>query len=440
MSMRPAIPLLVPALLVLPLRTIAATPFPLADVADEAKAASILWEHAPGLAETRGRLIRSDVAVDQAALWQNPELDLGVGTIPIGPLNPPDDPRMSRLLDVPNASIQLSQTFEIGKRGPRTAVARSARRAELLEARDALRGTLYELRRVAVEAARTQVQGEVLGTLAADARRLAALQQARLENGASTAVDVDRARLEAEQLEARLGETSAALHAALSDCALVAGITCTPFDTIAAARSFLATTPAVPAAPLETRPDVGALREREDAARNARSLALAKATPDVTVRAGYMHDRFLISGNQKHSLLVGVSLPLPVFDGGRVDARAADADALEASLSAARLESRASAQAAALKTRDAQLSTRLARLETNTTPMARNVVERLDGALARGGTTLAELLLARRTLADVELETTDLAAELHLTRAQLAFTLGAEPPTPPALTTTTGRP
>ena len=63
-------------------------------------------------------------------------------------------------------------------------------------------------------------------------------------------------------------------------------------------------------------------------------------------------------------------------------------------------------------------------------PLARDVVQRLESAVTRGGAPLPDLLLARRTLGDLQLDAADLDLfAFHLTVAQ-ARAAGELPPLP----------
>ena len=80
-------------------------------------------------------------------------------------------------------------------------------------------------------------------------------------------------------------------------------------------------------APLDERGDLRALTAAIEAADHERHLAHAQALPDRTLRFGYTYDRFVVSGNQIHSVGIGLSLPLPLFDRGQAVAQAARARA-----------------------------------------------------------------------------------------------------------------
>lgn len=70
------------------------------------------------------------------------------------------------------------------------------------------------------------------------------------------------------------------------------------------------------------------------------------------------------------------------------------------------------------------------RLRDRTVPLAREVVERLESAVQRGGAPLPDLLLARRTLGELQLDAADLdlfTFRLSVARSRAA---GELPPFP----------
>ncbi|MFN7135890.1 MAG: TolC family protein, partial [Myxococcales bacterium] len=258
-----------------------------------------------------------------------------------------------------------------------------------------------------------------------DARRLTELQWLRSEKGEAAGLDAERSRLEEERHASTLAEERERLSEALIACAQLAGLPCEPFGSPDGARAFLASRAITNAsleqltAELAERPDLKALQAREESARASEQLARAMKLPDPTLTAGYVHDRFVISGNQLNSFFVGMSLPLPVFDRGQADLAAAralgDAAARERAL---RLDFGARDLPRLVELlRSAER--RRQRLRAEVLPVAERVVDRLASAVAAGGAPLQELLHARQTLSALLLD----AAELDLTLLRLGTAL-----------------
>jgi cobalt-zinc-cadmium efflux system outer membrane protein len=282
------------------------------------------------------------------------------------------------------------------------------------------------------EVATAEIRVGALEETVRDAQRLADLQLERQKRGDIAGLDVDRAVLDAEKYASNLGQERERLSAALLLCAQTVGLPCRPFDSPDAARAFLsARLAASPPAPnLDARPDLRSLQAQEASARSSLTLAKNRWIPDPTFRVGYVLDQFVASGSQHQSMLVGVSIPLPFFDHGQADAKAASALAEAAGEAQILIRAASTRDLTSLaQQRDAALARR-SRLQERTLPLARDVVQRLESAVTRGGAPLPDLLLARRTLGDLQLDAADLDLfAFHLTVAQ-ARAAGELPPLP----------
>ncbi|QRK12816.1 TolC family protein [Archangium violaceum] len=407
-------------------------PLALASLPDEDGLAALLWAHSPGFATARARIASARADLVRAGQLPNPELDLSWNTLPVGPTNPPG---LDRLRDVPNYQVGLSQLIELGKRGPRQDSARAALAATALDVLADLRERTYELLESAAEVATSEVRLAELETLAADAARLTELQRARQRQGDTAGLDVDRAVLEETQLQGQLAEEHSRLSNALLTCSRLSGLACTPFGGREAAAAFLASRLSRAPGPssVPQRPDLRALEAQQRSAQAALTLARRRWLPDPTVRAGYVHDRFVESGNQKNSFFVGLSFPLPLFERGQADALAASAQAEAAEQARSRLGAQAERDEQSLTTQLEAVAARRERVRNQTLPLAADLVQRLEAAVKAGGASLQDLLFARRTYGQVLMD----AAELDLTAFHLSVALdrvrAAGPKAPPEL-------
>lgn len=394
--------------------------------------AALLWEHSPEFAATRARLASARAELTRAHLLPNPTLDVSMNTIPVGPTNPPG---LSRLGDVPNYVFGLSELVELGKRGPRQDSARAALASAALDVQATLRTRTYDVLERAADVAATEVRIAQLEELADDAEKLTQLQRARQERGDAAGLDVDRSVLEEESLRASLGDERSRLTDLLLACTQTAGMPCISFGSRQAAADFLAARLARAPAParVESRPDLRSLAAQEDSARAELTLARHKWIPDPTVRAGYVRDQFVVSGNQQNSLFVGLSLPLPFFDHGQADAHAAAATLESARTSRTLLAAQATRDAATLTEELARVRDRQDRLRTQTLPLAEGVVQRLDQAVRAGGAALQDLLLARRTYGELLLRVADLDQSAFHLSVGLERASAAGPEAPSAL-------
>ncbi len=389
----------------------------------------LLWSRSPDLVAARAKIGQASADVTRAKLFPNPGFDFQWGTIPIGPTNPVG---LDKLADVPSYAFVLSQAVEIGKRGPRQDATRSARDAAMLDALEILRQRWFDLQERISEVATAEIRVGALAETVRDAQRLADLQRDRQQRGDIAGLDVDRAVLEAEKYGSNLGQEQEKLSAALLLCAQTVGVTCLPFGSIDAARVFLARRLAARPAPLDLdqRPDLRSLQAQEAAARSSLTLAERRWIPDPTFRLGYVLDQFVIAGNQHQSLVLGVSIPLPFFDHGQAEAQAASAQAAAALEAEVLLRAAGVRDVSSLELQRGAALARRQRLQERTLPLARDVVQRLETAVTRGGAPLPDLLLARRTLGDLQLDAADLDLfAFHLTVAE-ARAAGELPPLP----------
>lgn len=381
---------------------------------------ALVWVNAPDLQALRAEVARARAEALKAGLLPNPSLDLSVNTLPVGPLNPVDLP--DPFLNVPNVQVGLSMLVELGKRGPRQTAANEAARAAALSALEQVRLRALSLQETVGDVAAAEVRVAALEGLAADAERLTALQRARAGAGDTSALDADRAQLEQEDTQTSLAEARESLADALRTCAELSGLGCLPFADREKAARWLERPIAATSHGLESRPDLRALEANARSAEAAATLAARAWLPDPTVRVGYVHDRFVVSGNQQNSLFVGLSFPLPIFDRGQAELAAARAEKAAAERARTKLSSNALAQTARLDAQLVNVAARERRLREQSLPLAKSVVDRLETAVTRGAAPLQELLLARRTWAQLVLTTNDLdrtAMRLQVAKARL---------------------
>ncbi len=382
---------------------------------------ALLWERSPELQQARAEVAAAEAAFRKTTRLPNPDLDVGLNTIPVGELNPPGlrDP----LLNVPNLSIGLSVLLEVGKREPRQGAAAARARQTALAAQELLRQRLFEAYGVLADVAASQVRVEILESLADDARKLTELQQARARTGDAAELDADRAQLEEENVSAALGDARESMAAQLRACAALLAMPCERFRDGAQANAWLDRRFESTERPMEERPDVAALEAEVRAARADEQLAKNQWIPDFTVRAGYVHDRFRESGNQMNSFFLGFAVPLRFFDHGQDDAQAAAVTVKSKEAARTRLLEVAAAGRTRLTSEVEVLESRQTRLRDKVLPLAGQVVERLTAAVTRGSSSLQELLLARRTLSELLLNAADMdrrVFQLHLERARLS--------------------
>ncbi len=384
------------------------------EYADEAKLVELLWNQSPDVLEARTAAGIAASEVTRAGRFPNPALDFTWGTIPVGRTNPP---HVSDPLDrVPNYTAGLSELIELAKRGPRQAASIAEYERSHAQALAALATRFFDLLGAVGHIAKSQLRAAVTGQLVEASSALLDLDRARASKGDIAVVDLDRAEVEHDRLLATRDAALTELETARAECVAIVGVPCEAFESGKSARAFLerAATAALPAQwsdELEhRRPDIAALDAALRAARQRATLAQHKVIPDVTVRLGYTYDQFVLSGNQRNSVSLGMQLPLPVADQGQADVQAATATLVRAAQTRQVLADtgRITLQAA---TRRRELIATRARQLDSALAKARDVRDTLTAAQRRGGTSLTDVLLARRGYQELLLDRSDLDAE-----------------------------
>ena len=384
-----------------------------------------LASHSPEIRAARARLEQSRADARTSHLLLNPVLDASLGNVPVGETNPPG----LGFNETAIYNVGLSETVELGKRGPRIAGAElrqksaslqllAAERDQLSSARFALSNALYRGLRVAIFEESLK-----------DAEHGADLERTRYEQKALSGTEYDRLLLDLANLRADFERERAEYAAALADCAAQLGAECDPNGARAEDLSGAAPVDLTLASGtrLEHRPDLQALEAERQAAERDAALARGRAIPDLTLRVGYTHDRFVASGDNRNTLTFGVALPLPVFDRGQHDSSKALARAAELRDTRLSLLLQARADLSGLLSRKTTLENVLRTFEQESLPRSSSVLQSTQTAFDHGGVSLTDLLLARRTHIALQLTMLDERFELFGIRNELnrVLALGA---------------
>lgn len=374
---------------------------------------------APELVGSRREVALAESDARQARLYGNPNLDAAWSTIPVGTTTPPD--LSNPMAKVPNYAVGLSYTFPISKRAPRRRQADAVVAATRAELEYDVRDAALSLARVLGGLATATLRREGIAELVAGGRRATELAEARLRAQFGTPLDVDQIRIDVERTEQLLLGAESEIQAGLAACAALVGSDCESFPDAAAAHGFLERWLKLHETghDLSTRADLRALRSYSDAAGASGDLARAARIPDPTLRAGYVHDRFIISGDQRNSLNVAVSLPLPVFDRGQVRVQAAEASRRHLLEERERRLSVAKARIPALRDRFRLSLSRCTRLDTDIIPRARAVLGSLQTAVENRLLPLTQVIQSRRILSELLIEEAESCGDAYLASLEL---------------------
>ncbi|MET0342624.1 MAG: TolC family protein [Polyangiales bacterium] len=369
---------------------------------------------APAFSAARRDALAAEAESRQARLYENPTLDAAWGTVPVGQTNPAD---LSRpFARVPNYAVGLGYTFPVGKRPARRTRADALTRAAGAEVDLSARELALSLAEVLGQLATATLRRQGIGDLVAGGKRAIELAEARVRAQFGAPLDVDQIRIEVERTEALLAEVDSEIERGRAECAALVGVPCRNFESASAARAYLARwfAPRVGATRISERADLRALAAYGDAASAEARLARATRLPDPTVRLGYVHDRFLVSGNQLNSLNLSVSVPLPVFDRGQVRAGAADTARRMITEERARRLAVAEARAPALESRLALSRGRCQRLEREVIPSALKVLTSLETAAEARLLPLTQVIQSRRIVSELFIEEAESCGEAYV--------------------------
>jgi outer membrane protein, heavy metal efflux system len=349
-----------------------------------------------------------DAARQQAHLWPNPTFDATWGTIPVGRTNPPN--LSAPMSNVPNYRVGLSYTFPLGKRGP----IQAARQAEYESAtfrRCAVgRQLALDLARVVGDMAEVELRIAALSSLVEAAREHERSIAVRERQQWASGLEVDRSTIERGRLEQQKKDAQFDVDLLEAECATMVGRPCESFGNDAEARQYLETWSATDpnqrhsGTPIRQRPDLMALQADERAANHQQTYYRRLALPDPTIRVGFIHDQFVISGNQASSLELTVAFPLPMFDWGQAGVRAAG---VAAEGFAAERHARAKLSEAVLPSlveRWAAQRQRRRQLIDELIPKAQAVLASVERAYETRLLSVTDVIQARRTLLDLLLE------------------------------------
>ena len=392
-------------------------------VRDPAALTSWLAQHNQDLLAAAARVRQAEAELAQSRLFINPSLNTSL-TDAIGRTNPPG----LVFSDRSNYVAALSETVEIGKRGPRIRSADFRLQSERQSFVDSLSQKVAEARETLVRLAYLKARQGVLEESLTGARQILDLQKSRLENGDLSGSDYDRLLVDTMILESEVARTRADYEVALTSCHALLFAPCAPPDVDLAALSGAADVPAAPdtEAALAQRPDLRALELGRSSAEQEAVLARRRWIPDPTLSVGYTHDNLLISGDQPNMLQYSMSLPLPVFDRGQHEARRAEEHAAELERTADATRARARADVEALGRRKSFLEKTLREFQEQAVPKSKSVLDATVAGVSQGGMSMTDLLLARRTHTDLLLKLMDLQFDAFSVRNDLRRALGLD--------------
>lgn len=308
-----------------------------------------------------------------------------------------------------DTQLRLDQLIERGgKRGLRVKGAESRLAAASLDLDDATRQQLgvlryayYNLRLAQEKQGLARETSELYGK-SADAGRL------RLKAGDIAPVDVSRLQIDKARADSDARQAQTELEQAQQALAYLIGREAEARQLVAADNWPALEERALSQMPLEQRPDLEAAKKRLAAAEADRDLARAKRNRDITVGVQYEHN---LQNAPTNSYGFGVSMPLFIWHEYEGDIARAEADLDTARLQLEQQQAQAfgqveQARSALLSARD-----RYKRLESGLLADAERVARAAELAYNKGAMGLMDLLDARRTQRQIQIEAASARAD-----------------------------
>jgi cobalt-zinc-cadmium efflux system outer membrane protein len=394
-------------------------------LADAGRLVDWLRDRNADVGAAAARVTQAEGDMAQSGVRPNPSMALSMSDVTVGSTNPPG----LRFADTSIYALTMSQTLEVGKRGPRMESARLRLGSERQSYFDTLAQKTAEAREALGRVAYLKSRQALLLQSRATAREVLDLQRARLDKGDLSGNDYDRLLLDTILLESELSRNESEYRAAGFACGALLGGPCeaddADFNALEASAAVAPPTDAAEALLLR-RADLQALSLAARAARQETVLARRRAVPDPNLSVGYTRDYLTISGDQPRSLVFNVSLPIPAFDRGRHDAARAEAHAAELELTGRAVAARARAELASLTERRASLEATARRLREEAIPRSSSILEATVAAVDEGELSMTDLLLARRTHTELVLKAMELQWSAFSVSNELRQTLGLD--------------
>jgi cobalt-zinc-cadmium efflux system outer membrane protein len=382
-----------------------------------AQALQLAQDHNPGLSAARHALAATDGALQQARVWPNPQLAVEME----------DTRRATR-----TTTYTVSQTLELGgKRRARTDAAQLAQdiaRQQLAARASSLRG---EVTLAWLEVLHNGERLTLARHSASLAERMAQSTGRRVQAGKLPPMEQTRAQVAAASVALEVSQAESEWRIGRHRLAALLG------------RGTCAGQPEGDGDVLPPQPEIGQVVRRAATAPMVRLASLevdrrqalsaierSKQTPDVTLSLGSKRDEEAA----RNALVIGVSMPLPLFDrnqGNLLEALRRTDEARD-ELAAAELHAQTAAAEGFETLRHARAEALSLRQEV--LPAARQAYDLATRGFALGKFGLTEVLDAQRTLFDTQTRTLRALSAAHRAATALDALLGPDLTSAPGAT------
>jgi cobalt-zinc-cadmium efflux system outer membrane protein len=246
--------------------------------------------------------------------------------------------------------------------------------------------------------------------------------QGRVKAGSASPVEATRAQVQVSEVRLEQGRAEQALTVAYQQLAAATGASMAPFSRVEKAS---ADTPAMPSRTqllerLEQTPDMRLARLQIDQREAALDLARTQRVPDLTVSVGSQYSET----DRERINVVGVSMPIPLFDRnqGNVLAAARRADQARDQRNGAELRLRSEVVQALAQWGTAAQEVQA--FDRSILSSAQQAVEAATRGFERGKFSFLDVLDAQRTLVAARLQYLQAQAQQSEARARLERIFG----------------
>ena len=358
---------------------------------------------------------RAEAQSLQAGLWPNPELDVEFENF--------GGSGVFSGVETLETTVSLAQTFPLG--------GDIERRREVAHYQSRLAGWEYESARLEVLTDVTQRYIAVLAAqrrieVAREAMQLAQQVQAttekRVDAGDAPPIESARASVPVATAQVALKRAERELNTARKQLALIWGASEPTFAGLAGSLDHLTPPPAADqlVALINQSPAVARWATEISARRAEAKLAQAEAVPDLTGSIGVRDDR----AEDAQALLVGISLPLPIFDRRQGDILAAQIGAASARQRQREAELRLESMLSEAYTRLVNAHDEATAIRDIALPPATEAFNVTRSAFETGDLTFLDVLDAERTLVELRRQYLDALAAYHETAAEIEGLIG----------------
>jgi cobalt-zinc-cadmium efflux system outer membrane protein len=379
------------------------------------RALALALAHHPGLHGFAWEVRAAEARVLQAGLRPNPELEMEFENF-AGSRNFSGTQSLE-------TTLSLAQTFPLG--------GDIERRRELAGLQAQMAGWDYESARLEVLTEVTQHYVALLGAqrkirLARESLTLAEqvrnATDRRIRAGDAPPIDAARASVPVATAQVELKRAERQLQAARRQLALMWSSRETDFDVAEGSLDSLRTPPPPErlAALVSENPQVARWAVEISARRAEAELAKAEAIPDINARAGVKYD----NADDAGALVLGISLPLPVFDQRQGDVLAARLSANAATEQRRAAERRVEAALSQAYTRMSTGFDEAVAIRDVALPPAREAFRLTHRTFEKGDLALIDVLDAERTLVELRSDYLDALIDYHLAVTEIEGLIG----------------